>query len=168
MSGLPRNTPCYGIFEVGCNITDKQLLKNIARLELMFPPGMQPVYSNLGFGLLGQVLAHILGSSWDESVSKMVFRPLGMTNTGNKFSPADVAKIAVGYYPDGTVADLIDIGWDAPAGQTYSSVEDLAKIMTLAFSTDKSSGSQVRFLCFSGSLYYHCILVGCITLSVYL
>lgn len=141
-------------------MTDKELLKNIAGLELMFPPATQPAYSNLGFGLLGQVLAHILGLSWDKSVNMMVFEPLGMKNTGNSFGPADVAKMAVGYYPDGTVADLIDIGWDAPAGQTYSSAADLAKIMALAFSTDKSSGSsitQVWVLGSSSCLCHYCI-----------
>lgn len=122
-------------------------MKNIAGLRLMFPPGSQPAYSNLGFGLLGQVLALIVGSSWEESVSKMVFEPLGMQDTGNSFGPSDVAKLAVGYYPNGRVAELIDIGWDSPAGQTYSTTADLAKMMALAFSTDKSLGSQVTQVC---------------------
>ena len=143
MSGLPRETPCPDIFVTGCNITDKQLFKNIAGLELMFPPGSQPAYSNFGFGLLGQVSASVLGSTWDRSVHEMVFEPLGMRDTGNKFSSSNVANMAVGYYADGSVADLIDIGWEAPAGQTFSSAADLAAIMALVFSPDKSSDSQV-------------------------
>lgn len=33
--------------------------------------------------------------------------------------------------------DFISIGWDAPAGQTYSTVSDLGKLMMLVFSDDK-------------------------------
>ncbi len=41
------------------------------------------------------------------------------------------------------------MGWDAPAGQTYSTVSDLAKIMMLVFKDDKpvdKSTGQVRYL----------------------
>ena len=55
MSGLPRNAPCLGIFETGCNISDATMNEHIASLQLMYPPGTQPSYSNLGFGLLGKV-----------------------------------------------------------------------------------------------------------------
>ena len=34
-------------------------------------------------------------------------------------------------------ADFVSMGWDAPAGQTYSTVSDLAKIMMLVFGDDK-------------------------------
>ena len=40
------------------------------------------------------------------------------------------SKMAVGYGPDGSIAPLIDIGWEAPAGQMYSTVNDLNKVKT--------------------------------------
>ena len=46
-------------------------------------------------------------------------------------------------YPDGSKADLIDIGWDIAAGQCYSTTADLAKLMSLIFSDQKSSEDQV-------------------------
>lgn len=50
-----------------------------------------------------------------------------MANTG--FNTTKVAhKMAVGYNADGTVADLVNIGWSAPAGQMYSSVRDLLNL----------------------------------------
>ena len=91
-----------------------------------------------------QVLVKIMDSpSWDDLVTKMIIKPLGMQNTGNSFNSSVMDKMAVGYYPDGSLADMIDIGWDASAGQMYSSTADLAKLMTLAFSTDGSSDTQV-------------------------
>lgn len=145
MSGLPRNAPCQGIFDTGCNVSDAEMMRNIAGLSLMFPPGTQPAYSNLGFGLLGKVLTRVsIVPSWDDLLYRLVTQPLGMENTGNSFEHIDPDKLAVGYYPDGSVAKLIDIGWDASAGQCYSSTADLAKLMSLVFSDQKSSKEQVR------------------------
>ena len=36
--------------------------------------------------------------------------------------------MAVGYDADGSVAPLYDLGWAAPAGQMYSTVNDLMKV----------------------------------------
>lgn len=84
MSGLGRNAPCEGIFDFGCNISDAQMNKNIAGMRLMYPPGTQPAYSNLGFGLLGKVLTRIASeSSWDALLTRLITGPLGMENTGN-------------------------------------------------------------------------------------
>ena len=104
MSGLSRNPPCPGIFDTGCNLTDDQIYENLSKLKLMFPPGFQPEYSNLGFGLLGRVLQTIRGPPWEAQVAQMVLKPLNMTNSGNSFTPDVVKNMAVGYYPDKTIA----------------------------------------------------------------
>ena len=44
-----------------------------------------------------------------------------------------MSKVAVGYYPNGTVAPLYDLGWEAPAGQMYSSITDLNKVCDASF-----------------------------------
>ena len=36
--------------------------------------------------------------------------------------------MAVGYAPDGSVAPLYDLGWEAPAGQMFSTTDDLNKV----------------------------------------
>ena len=106
MSGLPRNPPCPGLFDTGCNISYSQMYKNLAKMKLMYPPGTQPEYSNLGFGLLGRVLEKIQGPTWEEQVEEMVFKPLKMTNSGNSFTPESIKNLALGYYPDGTEASM--------------------------------------------------------------
>ena len=40
-----------------------------------------------------------------------------------------IDEMAVGYDPDGSVAPLTDLGWGGPAGQMYSTVNDLAKVL---------------------------------------
>ena len=52
----------------------------------MYPLGTEPVYSNLGFALLGKVLTRIAkAKSWDDLLNKMILQPLDMNNTGNNF-----------------------------------------------------------------------------------
>ena len=143
MSGLPRNVPCSEMFVKGCNMTEEEILGVAAGLRLLFSPGSDVAYSNLGFAILGQITAHILGVAWTDSLTKMVIEPLGMKNTGNSFGPEDLNRIAAGYYPDGRAAALIDVGWAGPAGQSYSSTADLAKLMFLAFSEAKAIGEEL-------------------------
>ena len=108
MSGLPRESPCANIFVTGCNISDEDIYKNLASIELMYPPGQQPAYSNLGFGLLGRVLEKITNAKWEDSVKKMVFDQLGMTTSGNTFTSDDIEKLAIGYYANGSQAGNIN------------------------------------------------------------
>ena len=37
--------------------------------------------------------------------------------------------MATGYLAGGLVAPLFDLGWDSPAGQMYSTVNDLLKVL---------------------------------------
>ena len=40
-----------------------------------------------------------------------------------------VSKMATGYIAGGENAPLIDLGWDAPSGQMYSTINDLLKVV---------------------------------------
>ncbi len=111
MSGLPRNPPCPGLFETGCNLSYDKIYQNLAEMEVMYPPGEQPAYSNLGFGLLGRVLEQIKGPTWEQAVQEVIFSPLGMNNSGNSFTKETIKHLALGYYPGGTEAgnSIIDL-----------------------------------------------------------
>ena len=104
MSGLSRESPCAGIFDTGCTATYDEIYQRLAESELMLPPGLQPSYSNLGFALLGRSLEVIDGPTWEDQVQKRILGPLGMKHSGTIITD-DVKKfLAVGYYPDGSVA----------------------------------------------------------------
>ena len=95
------------MFVTGCDLSDEDIYKNLANINLMYPPGQQPAYSNLGFGLLGRVLEKITNAKWEDSVKKMVFDQLGMTTSGNTFTSDDIEKLAIGYYANGSQAGNI-------------------------------------------------------------
>ena len=85
-------------------------------------------YSNLAYGLLGQVVEQVTGQDWADVVSERVTGPLGMTRTG--LVPA--GDRAIGYQVDpfaGTAREepLFELRATAPFGGLWSSVADLAR-----------------------------------------
>ena len=84
-------------------------------------------YSNLGYGLLGEVVARLRAAPWWHVVASRLLEPLTMTRT--TYGP--VAPHAQGHSVDhvaGLLADEphTDTGAMAPAGQVWSTVGDLA------------------------------------------
>ena len=93
-----------------------------------FAAGDRFHYSNLGFALLGEIAARVIGSSWMECVQARVLDPLGLTRT----SYLATGTAAQGYSVDpyaGTLREepATDTGAMAPAGQLWSTVSDLAR-----------------------------------------
>jgi CubicO group peptidase (beta-lactamase class C family) len=91
-------------------------------------PGRGFHYSNVGFGVLGELIARARGRSWVEVVTDELLRPLGMTRT----TPRPVAPAAAGFAVHPWAPVLLaepehDAGAMAPAGQLWSTVEDLAR-----------------------------------------
>ena len=85
-------------------------------------------YSNLGFGLLGELVARLRGRPWDDVAADEVLAPLGMTRT----TPRPSGRAAQGYavHP---WADVVlpepehHAGVMAAAGQLWATLDDLAR-----------------------------------------
>ena len=92
-------------------------------------------YSNLAYGLLGAVLQRVTGEAWADLVGKRVLDPLGMKRT-TYFPVEPFARGYVVHSLDGSLHEepRLDAGAMAPAGQLWSTVEDMAK--WAAFLTD--------------------------------
>jgi CubicO group peptidase (beta-lactamase class C family) len=85
-------------------------------------------YSNLGFGLLGEVVARLRGRSWDDVVAAEVLGPLGMTRTSARpVAPAAEGR-AVHPWADVVLPEPEHhAGVMAAAGQLWASLADLAR-----------------------------------------
>lgn len=75
-SGLP---PWKALYQVGGSAAQ---LKEILATPLRNPPGEKYAYSDLGYILLGEIVARASGMSLDLYLHSRVFAPLGMTDTG--------------------------------------------------------------------------------------
>ncbi|MVA75014.1 serine hydrolase [Auraticoccus sp. F435] len=99
----------------------------VPQLRLVHPPGSRHHYSNVGFGVLAEVVARHRGVSWDESVRTELLEPLGMTRTSAR--PEAPHAEGRARHPH---ADLLmpepehHHGSMAAAGQLWSTVADLA------------------------------------------
>lgn len=141
MAGLPRSSPCNA---VNCTATIAEQLALLRNYTLISPPGTSPSYSNAGFAFLGRFLEPLAGATWEEYLSSEVLKPLGMASTSFQ-PPADTTTLAYGYV-DGVQQDLIDLFSAAPAGQMYSSANDMAKLMSLFFRNNVPADGAAQVL----------------------
>ena len=126
MSGLPREAPCL----FSCNTTSAEQLALLKNRSLILPPWVQPSYSNLGYGLLGRLLTESLlqNETFESWTQENILKPLGMINTGFKITDEVKKNMAFPYLSKGKIMPFMEIGWLAPAGQMYSTIDDLVKL----------------------------------------
>jgi CubicO group peptidase (beta-lactamase class C family) len=92
-------------------------------------PGTRFEYSNLGYAILGRIVAIAAGRPYDEFVRTRLLAPLGMSRTGFAAEEFKPAELALGYRrgPAGWQELPFDpYGAFAPMGGVFSCVADLA------------------------------------------
>jgi CubicO group peptidase (beta-lactamase class C family) len=105
-----------------------ELLEHLDRAERVLPNARRFHYSNLAFGVLGQLAARLHDTTWDRLVVDRVIEPLGLTAT----TPHTPPEAAVGYLVD-EYSDAVrpepdlDLGGAGPAAQIWSTARDMAK-----------------------------------------
>ncbi|MBO9521121.1 MAG: beta-lactamase family protein [Nocardioidaceae bacterium] len=98
----------------------------------VFADGVAFHYSNLGFALLGEVVARVRGTSWFSLVQERLLEPLAMSATTYDAVPGRHAQgYSVGHFA-GTLTEEPheDTVAMAPAGQLWSTIADLARWLT--------------------------------------
>jgi serine-type D-Ala-D-Ala carboxypeptidase/endopeptidase len=61
------------------------------------PPGTAMEYSNLGYAMLGRVVANVAQQPYKDYVERTLLGPLGMTSSGFEVTAAPAARRALGY-----------------------------------------------------------------------
>jgi CubicO group peptidase (beta-lactamase class C family) len=94
--------------------------------QLVSVPGERWQYSNLGYGILGEVISRVSGRDYAELMQAEVFTPLGMQHTSVHVGPGLAEGQAVKYTSDGLVVPPCDT--DTPgASAIYGSAHDLIR-----------------------------------------
>lgn len=120
---------------------------NLARaseIGARVPPNTQPKYSNLGYQLLGEIVARVSGRPYAEYVREQILDPLGMSASGFLPLPDALrARLATGY----TVRQFSDELTESVAapdnqaeGGLISCVADLAR--WVSFQVRKGGGER--------------------------
>jgi CubicO group peptidase (beta-lactamase class C family) len=155
LSGLQREAG--DMFVTGHSPTAEQLIESMANVEFVLPPAKQHHYSNLAFALLGQMVARKRDRPYTEVVGELIIQPLGLERT--TWQPA--APKAQGYLVDEYARTVwtepeTDLGGTAPAGQLWSTVEDLGRWAAFLASgnDDVLTAAAVEEMWFPQVMYY--------------
>jgi CubicO group peptidase (beta-lactamase class C family) len=123
---------------------ESEAAKNLARaadISLTVPPNTQWKYSNLGYQLLGELVARASGMTYARYIRSKILSPLKMTSTALDPLPQRLqARRAIGYEPR-FLSDELDPAPPEPGvfqaeGGLWSCVEDLARWLSCQFSPE--------------------------------
>lgn len=63
------------------DLSYKEMVERFAKLPFEFRPGEKYDYNNLGYFMLGHIIAKVTGTSYPDYIEREVLRPLGLTET---------------------------------------------------------------------------------------
>jgi len=138
-SGLPRepdNLPPADKKRPYADYTSELLFKFLSTYELPRDPGSAYQYSNLGMGLLGDVLARRARTSYEQLVLDLICKPLGMHETRIKLSAEMQTRFATGHDYDLNPANNMDFLSLAGGGAFRSTANDFLKFLAAALNPE--------------------------------
>ncbi len=98
--------------------------------ELPRAPGSEYAYSNLGYSLLGDILARRAGKPFSALEFQAVSRPLGLTDTREALNDEQEGRLAQGYTYDGSPAGYFpQSGAMSSAGYLHSTLKDMTRFL---------------------------------------
>ncbi|MGD8700599.1 MAG: serine hydrolase domain-containing protein, partial [Gemmatimonadales bacterium] len=147
-SGLPREADFPYWSDPSRFPTREEMIEALHSQESVFEPETRYKYSNLALALAGEVVAAVSGEPYAEYVQRYILDPLGMSSTYVRTEDIDRDRLATGYEvmrPDGTqpVAPETDSKGLTPAANMSSTVEDLARYISLQFRNGLAGGAQI-------------------------
>lgn len=107
--------------------------------QLSQPPGSEYVYSNLGYSLLGDILARLGGTDFGTLEFQQVSQPLGLLDTRESLTSDETSRLAQGYSYDGSPAsDFPQSGAMSGAGYLRSTLSDMTRFLVQNMQPDST------------------------------
>ena len=144
-SGLVRESPVGNYFDP----TEPSLSATVESLNdttLVYKPETKTKYSNAAIAVVGSILEEVADGTHPEEVGNRILDPLGMSNSDFELTPEVDQKLATALMRtyDGRRFEapkfLLGTG---PAGNMYSSTNDLSKFLICLFADGKYDGKQI-------------------------
>lgn len=130
--------------------TRDEWLAALPRVRVAIRPGSAFKYSNLGYTLLGEVVARRAGLPYTEYVRRAILEPLGMASSAFELTDALRPRAARGHLPhpfedEAAEAPPSPLNGMAAAGQLWTTARDLARWIALHLGTDAGprGGAQI-------------------------
>jgi len=126
---LPSNLKPKDLRNPYADYSVDDLYQFLSGYELPCDPGSEFVYSNLGAGLLGHVLARRAGTNYESLIRVRITEPLNMRDTAITLSSSMKQRMATGH--SGILEPVAN--WDLPtlagAGALRSSADDMLTLL---------------------------------------
>ena len=123
-SGLPTHYQWFYVNEPWRRPSPDETIRRYG--ALMSPPGEKFEYSNLGYGILSTMIAHVSGKSFHDTMRDNVFAPLGMTHSSVDMDPDLKPFEAIRYDTEGQPIPPYQTDHEG-ASAIYTSVHDLVR-----------------------------------------
>ncbi|OAL28251.1 hypothetical protein AYO22_02957 [Fonsecaea multimorphosa] len=124
----------------GCTWND--FFDNFGRRPPVYAPFTTPVYSNIGYSLLGRVIENVSGKTYAVYLEDAIFTPANLTRT---FVGAP-ANSSLGFIPAATSWWGTSLGYENSSGGIYSSNNDLLSLGAAILSSSSSVSSNTKTL----------------------
>jgi len=143
-SGLPKwpsnmeNSPAFNPQDPYAAYTRKDMFDFLRSFESKATPGEKYEYSELGYGLLGELLSMITKKTYGDLVKEIITTPLKMANTADKLNPKTQQLVHV-YDENGIETSPWNYQSMAGAAALKSSVKDLLSYARIQFDIPNTS-----------------------------
>jgi CubicO group peptidase (beta-lactamase class C family) len=141
-SGLPGSAPA------GRTPPDTlaEAVAGVSRATLLFEPGTEWNYSNIGIAALGRVIEVVSGQPFEQFMAQRIFQPLEMADTFFFVPAGKESRIAsvYTYEPDGLKRlNLERRKFPTPEGGLFSTANDLARFHQMMLNKGTLDGKRV-------------------------
>ena len=135
-SGLPSDI-ANGFF-VDNPPTISWVIKELNKQRLISPRRYISAYSNVGYGLLGEVISRVSGLNYGDYLRKNIFTPLNMTSSSIGYEMSNTSKTYSGNKE--TVEPTVR---DVAAGFISSNVIDMSNFISMLISDGSFKSNQI-------------------------
>lgn len=129
-SGIPDYSSFFDFVSTTTTKTPKQLIELFRNKPLDFQPGTQFSYSDSGYVLLGYLIETKCDQSYEDFVTKNIFKPLGMDDSGCDSHSTIISHRASGYIRGHNSlcnANYLEMSILYAAASLYSTTQDLCR-----------------------------------------
>jgi CubicO group peptidase (beta-lactamase class C family) len=104
-------------------------VRSISSLRLLFDPGDRWSYSDVGYEILGALVAKASRMSFEEYVDRNILRPAGMNNSTLLLTPVREANLAAPHTPDSSNGAVVSAVYPynrehAPSSTMHADIQD--------------------------------------------
>jgi CubicO group peptidase (beta-lactamase class C family) len=138
------------------NLTSAETVDLLKVEPLGSKPGETYSYTTANYAILGHIIERVTGQSYATVVSRYVYEPARMKDSGELLTTLVVPRLATGYMPDPATGALSvsgpeDTSWKIAGGSSYSTARDLHRFVRKFRDEPWDTGTMLDKKVFSSS-----------------